>query len=142
MNIARLLPSKVLEKTIEKRRLNRIREYTSVADSLDPKFAQRINENIDSIAKYAQRKDCHLEFVPAEDLFHNSMQMNVYKKGISLLKDDSDLPLMYFDLKSLSGQSVLPDNAKGIDLISCIRKAVKNIIDNNKNWVNKISEIK
>ena len=142
MNIARLLPQKMLHKTIEKRRLNRIQEYTSVADSLEPKFAQKINENIDSIARYARRKDCHLEFVPAEDLYQNSMQVNVYKKGISILKDDDGLPLMGFDLKSLSGQSVLPDNAKGVDLVGHIRKAVKSIIDNDKNWENKISEVK
>ena len=49
MNIARLLPQKMLNKTIEKRRLNRIQEYTSVADSLEPKFAQKINENIEVI---------------------------------------------------------------------------------------------
>jgi len=141
MNIARLLPQKMLHKTIEKRRLNRIQEYTTVADSLEPKFAQRINENIDSIARYAQRKNCHLEFVPAEDLFQNSMQLNVYKKGVSLLIGQDGLPAAAFDLKSLSGQSILPSEAKGVDLIGHIRKAVKSIIDNDKNWQNKISEI-
>ena len=54
MNIARLLPSKVLEKTIEKRRLNRIQEYTSVADSLEPKFAQRIKKIV--IWNFCQQK--------------------------------------------------------------------------------------
>ena len=141
MNIARLLPQKMLHKTIEKRRLNRIQEYTSVADSLEPKFAQKINENIDSIARYAQRKNCHLEFVPAEDLFQNSMQLNVYKKGVSLLIGQDGLPAAAFDFKTLSGKSILPDDAKGADLIGHIRKTVKSIIDNDKDWINKIVEM-
>lgn len=142
MNIVRLLPQKILSKAIEKKRLNRIQEYISVADSLEPKFAQRINENVDSIARYAQRKNCHLEFVPGEDLFQNSAQMNVYKKGISFLTDDDGLPMCAFDLKSLSGQSVLPNEAKGEDLIGYIRKTVKTIIDSDKNWNKKIDVIK
>ena len=141
MKVTRLFPQKMLQKTIEKRRLNRIQEYTSVADSLEPKFAQKINENIDSIARYAQRKNCHLEFVPAEDLFQNSMQLNVYKKGVSLLIGQDGLPAAAFDLKSLSGKSILPDDAKGADLIGHIRKAVKSIIDNDKDWINKIVEM-
>ena len=138
MKVTRLFPQKMLNKTLEKRRLNRIQEYTSVADSLEPKFAKRINESIDSIARYAQRKNCHLEFVPAEDLFQNSMQLNVYKKGVSLLIGQDGLPAAAFDLKSLSGKSILPDEAKGADLIGYIRKAVKSIIDNDKDWRNKI----
>ena len=39
MNIERLLPQKMLHKTIEKKRLNRIQEYTFVADALEPEFA-------------------------------------------------------------------------------------------------------
>lgn len=142
MKIAKLLTSKMAHKKLENRKMKIIQEYTTVSDSLAPKFAQRINENIDSIARYARRKDCHLEFVPAEDLFQNSMQVNVYKKGLSILKGNDGLPLMGFDLKSLSGQSILPDNAKGADLVGHIRKAVKNIINNDKNWENKISEVK
>jgi len=142
MKISRIIPKKMVHKRLENRNLKIIQEYTTVSDSLEPKFVQRINENIDSIARYARRKDCHLEFVPAEDLFQNSMQVNVYKKGISLLMGDDGLPLMGFDLKSLSGQSVLPENAKGADLIGHIRKAVKTIINNDKNWQNKISEIR
>lgn len=142
MKITRLMPKKMIHKRLESRNLKRIQKYTTVADSLEPKFAQKINENIDSIARYAQKKDCHLEFVPSEDLYQNSMQVNVYKKGISLLLGDDGLPLMAFDLKSLSGQSILPSEAKGADLIGHIRKAVKTIIDNDKNWKNKISEIR
>ena len=141
MFITRIFPKKIVAKMIEKKNQKMIHEYTTVSDFLEPKFAQRINENIDSIARYAKRKDCHLEFVPAEDLFQNSIQMNVYKKGVSILRNDDGLPFMAFDLKSLSGQSVLPEDAKGIDLISYIRKVVKCIINNDKNWGNKISEL-
>ncbi len=141
MKITRLLPKTFIHKRLENKKLKRIQEYTTISDSLAPKFAQRINENIDSIARYARRKDCHLEFVPAEDLFQNSMQVNVYKKGFSLLIGDDGLPLAGFDLKSLSGKSFLPGDAKGADLIGHIRKAVKTIIDNDKNWENKISKM-
>ena len=82
-----------------------------------------------------------MEFVPAEDLFQNSMQLNVYKKGVSLLIGQDGLPAAAFDLKSLSGKSILPDDAKGADLIGHIRKAVKSIIDNDKDWINKIVEM-
>lgn len=133
MKITRLLSKKIVHKKLENRNLRRIQEYTTVSDSLEPKFAQRINENIDSIARYAERKNCHLEFVPSQDLYQNSMQMNVYKKGISILNGNDGLPLMWFDLKNLSGQSILSKDAEGIDLVSQIRKAVKNIITKGKN---------
>lgn len=142
MKIAKIFCYKSAAERLNKRNAERIIEHTSVSDALDSKLAKNINESIDSIARYAQRKNCHLEFVPGEDLFQNSAQMNVYKKGISLLIGNDGLPLSAFDLKSLSGQSILPNNAKGEDLIGFIRKEVKNIIANDKNWNNKIDVIK
>lgn len=142
MKIAKIFCYKSAAERLNKRNAERIIEHTSVSDALDSKLAKNINESMDSIARYAQRKNCHLEFVPGEDLFQNSAQMNVYKKGISLLLGNDGLPLSAFDLKSLSGQSILPNNAKGEDLVGFIRKEVKNIITNDKNWNNKIDVIK
>ena len=142
MKIPKIFSFKSTAERLNKKNAERILEYTTVSDALDTKLAKNINESIDSIARYAQRKNCHLEFVPGEDLFQNAAQMNVYKKGISLLIGNDGLPLSAFDLKTLSGKSVLPNEAKGEDLIGYIRKEVKNIIGNDKNWNNKIDVIK
>lgn len=134
MKITKLFPpKKYIYKQLENKKIKTIQEYTTISESLEPKAKKQIRENIYLIARYAKRKDCHLEFVPAEDLFQNSMQINVYKKAICILKSNDGSPLFDLNFKKLSGKSILPQNAIGSDLVNNIRKAVKNILANNKN---------
>ena len=59
-------------KKIAKRSANRIKNYTEISDSLSDTQKRVLNENIDSIARYASRKNALLEFVPAKDLFEGA----------------------------------------------------------------------
>lgn len=138
----KFLSKKYMMKELNSRNLDRINDYTRVSEELSEKQKQLLNESIDSISRYAQKKGAILEFVPAEDLFQNQVQMNVYKKGISVLSGNDSLPVMVFDSKSLSGQTILHDDVKQpFDLILEIRAAVKNIIDRDSNWQNKLHNI-
>lgn len=139
MKILKIFPKKFILKRLEKRNILRINEYTSVSDSLKPDIAQQLNKNIDSIARYAQRKDCFLEFVPPQDTFQNSVKMNVYKRGMSFVDGRDGLPMTCFSTKNLSGDTTLACKNNDSDLIGDIRKNVKNIIASDKNWYNKIT---
>ena len=126
---------------IAKRTNKRINEYTSVSNSLAADKAGNIKKNLDSISKFAERKNCNLEFVPGEDLYENSAKMKVYKRGLILIRDREGMPVAAFNNQSLSGEAFLPDKVSdNKSFMKSLRDQVKNIIKNDKNWDNKFTE--
>ena len=83
-----------LVKKINKRNAKRIQEYTYVSPQISKDMHEKINQNIDSIARYAARKKCNLSFVPAADLFQKSTQMNVYKRSLNIILSNQLHPVM------------------------------------------------
>ena len=136
------LSKKSLINKLNKRNADRIKEFTSISPDLKPEVAAPIKENIDSIARFAARKNCCLEFVPAQDLFEGAAQVNVLKRGLSFILDYQNIPIVAQSYRGLSGQAVLADNLSGKGFMNNLRSQVKNIISNDKDWNKRFSEVK
>ena len=127
---------------VNKRNIRRIKEYTFVSPEVKPAMADVINRNLDSVARYAERKNCNIEFGTGKDLFKNATQMSVYKRGLTIFMDNEGYPSLAQNTKELSGQAFLPENVTKKDaFMKNIRTQVKNIISNDKNWDNKFSQV-
>lgn len=119
---------KSLMKKIDKRNQKRIKELTNVSTAFKPEDSKNIRDNIDSIARYANRKKITLQFEPsAEDL--SAAKMSVYKKQVKFYdKYDGSEPMSY-TVDELAGYTVLPkglNNKK--DLMDTIRSEAAKIL--------------
>ena len=133
---------KSLIKKINQRNEKRIQEYTSVSPKISEEMSKKINQNINAIARFAACKNCNLVFEPTADTFEKSTQMSVYKRGLKMLLDNQSQPIFAKSTRELSGKVVLEDNIPAkTSFMDNIRTHVKNIINNDKNWSNRFSEI-
>lgn len=135
------LSSDFLLRKIAKRNLKRVNEYTSISEKLSPELSKPLKNNIDSIARFAEKENCNLEFVPGTDLFQNSAEVNVYKRNYKIIEDKKGYPSFVLSNKTLSGKAFLPDpTTDKKTFIDNIKSQVKIIIANDKNWNNKYSK--
>ena len=143
MKIAPIFISKkTIMKKIANRAEKRINKNTAISEALSDNQKELLNKNIDSIARYASKKGALLEFVPAKDLFEGGIQMNVYKKGITVNCLVPHTPFKVTDRFDLSGKVILDDKVKkGSDFVNGIRANAKSIISNDTNWNNRVTEV-
>lgn len=139
MKLAQKFYSKeTLVKKLNKRNSKRVEKYISVSDSLAPEKVAKVNQYADSLARFAEKRGCILEFTPGKDLFENSTQMNVYKKYLGIVRDKEGMPCFACDGRSLSGQAIVPENVSDKkSVVDSLKENIKSIISNDKNWDNK-----
>lgn len=139
MKIApKFFSKETLIKKLDKRNARRIENYILVSDNLAPKKTEQVKQYADSLARFAEKKGCILEFTPGEDVFKNSTQMNVYKKYLGVIRSSDGLPCMAFDGRSLSGKVIVPeDGVNNKSVIDSLKSSVKSVIAKDKNWYNK-----
>lgn len=128
--------TKRIQRTLSKRTAKRIASCVSCSDKLK---SEQLNRNLDSISRYAKRHGCKLVFSPVEDSFENTIKMDVYKRGLSIIDGDDGLPLIVRDNYVLSGGDVLPKCESDKCFMNNIRFIAKKVIDNTPNWSQKLS---
>lgn len=121
-----------LLKKIAKRNNERIAEHTLVSGAYKPEEAQMIKENLDPIARYAERHRIDLDFEPNIDKA-GTTKMNVYKRNLKFndYYDGSD-PIPYLS-KDFAGTAIIPNQmeTKG-DFLKTIRENAAKILYENK----------
>ncbi len=114
-----------LLKKIARRNQERIADYTTVSTAFRPEDSKIIKDNLDSIARYAERKNLKIDFEPSSENM-SAPKMDVYKQGTQLMKtyegftpDTSDV--MVVPAYHLLGSAKLPagmtDNKKFVDAV-------------------------
>jgi hypothetical protein len=126
MKIAHSFISKEkLMKKIARRNQARIADYTTVSTAFKPEDLKIINDNLDSIARYAERKNLKIDFEPSSENMR-APKMSVYKQGSQLVNtfdgtssDASDMLLI--PTEHLMGSAKLPagmtDNKEFVDAV-------------------------
>ena len=143
MKISHIIPRKWLGKMVEKRNARRIKEYVSISPELAPEKAEKVREISDHMARFAQKNNCSLEFTPGKDLFESSTQMNVYKRGVGIIENESSQPDIdfVFTTQTLSGSASVPEDISDRkSLMQKLKDSITTIIKNDKTWDDKLTE--
>lgn len=82
--VTKLLSRENLAKKIQKRNKNRIETYTTISTAFKPEDAKIVQDNIDSIARYAERNQLYVAFMPS--VRTGAPKMDVYKRGTKTLQ--------------------------------------------------------
>lgn len=85
-----LFSKESLVKKINKRNLQRIQDHTRVSSAFKEEDSKLIKDNLDSIARYAERKNINLEFEPSASS-KGVAKMNVYNRGTTLMNTFDDM---------------------------------------------------
>ncbi len=125
----------ILQNKIEKRNVKRIEEYITCSANVR---SEQLRRNLDTIARFAEKKNCNLAFTPGTDLFQNSINMDVYKRGTRMMLDGLGMPLYGVNAESLSGKAILPKTTNDREFLKAIKSLIKGIIANDKKWNQKI----
>ena len=121
-----------LLKKIAKRSKERIAEHTVVSSAFKPENSKMIQENLDPIARYAERHKIDIEFEPNIEEA-GTTKMNIFKRTVKFMDmhDGSD-PFIYMD-QDFAGSAILPskmDNKN--EFLKTIRTNAAKILYENK----------
>lgn len=131
----RILPifKSCVKRKIEYRNARRIMDNTYISDKLSSANQELLNNNIDSIARFADKKNCRLEFTRADGLFDNAIQMNVYSKPYCYIYQLGKQAYVDTIPKKIKGLAILPDNKTDKkDFMEIIKRTTKCILSENK----------
>ena len=117
-----------LAKKLAKRNAERISDYTLVSSAFKPEDVKIINDNLDSIARFAERKNINLRFEPSSaDM--SSAKMKVYKRGVTLMNDVLGDPSWAVPVENYRGSAKLPAGIESKeDLMEAIKKSAAEIL--------------
>jgi hypothetical protein len=132
------ISKETLLKKIEKRNLKRIAEYTGISSAFKPEEVEFIKNNIDPIARIAEKNNCYLEFVPGADVLNKTAHMNVYKKGYQMIKPEFGDSFISIPTNTHTGVVDLPQNITDKEsFLKTIKSGIQHILENSKRWNNK-----
>ena len=121
-----------LIKKAAKRSQDRIAEHITMSSAFKPENSKLINENLDPIARYANRHNLNIEFEPSVDNL-GSAKMNVYKREVEWFDPHDGSEGFPYLTQKYVGEGVLDknlDNKK--DLLKAFRAEAAKILYGNK----------
>lgn len=132
----KVAPSYVSKDRLIKKAANRskerIAEHITMSSAFKPENAKLINENLDPIARYANRHNINVQFEPSVENL-GSAKMNVYKREVEWYDPhDGSEGFPYF-VQRYAGEGILDkslDNKK--DLLKSFRDEAARILYGNK----------
>jgi len=100
---------KLVEKAAKRARRT-IEDHTKISTAFQPEKSKIIEENIDSVARYAKRHNIEIEFEPHRGA-PGSVKMSVYERNIKYVEpfDNSMDPFPYLST-DFAGVAFLPEN--------------------------------
>ena len=118
---------------IADRNEKRIAEHITVSSAFRPEDSKIIKDNLDSIARFAERKSLNLGFEPSSENL-STAKMNVYKQSSKLVNTyDGFSPdtsnIMLLPSTDYVGSAKLPDGINSKEkLMDAIRKSAAEVL--------------
>ena len=128
----KLAPSYISKETLikkaAKRSQRRIAEYTSVSKAYKGEESKVIEENLDSIARYANRHNINVRFEPNVEEAGSS-KMSVFRREVKFFDmHDGSEPMPYLSQEYAGNAILSKDLNDKQSLMDAIRAAAANIL--------------
>ena len=117
-----------LAKQAAKRSQRRIAEHLTLSTAFKPEDSKIIQENMDSIARYANKKRIDIAFEPSSENLR-APKMDVSRREVKFMELNDGSETIPYLLPEYAGSAVLPEGINNKkDLMDAIRAAASKIL--------------